>query len=191
MSKYLSLTVSLTVLFFSFISSSFGQVTGRGCNLGSSVAKQFLGTATYNGNASQFVRVYSSSSSTIVPIITGNGYSGYRCGYINIYPAGTRYVAATNSNVPYNAANEITASYSTRCATAVSFTPNYNSGSGNEGTEVDYRYNDPAYYADADPSYPCASQPNNLPLDDFTPFFLVPLGAYCFFIVRKKTILVS
>lgn len=183
MLKYLSLTVLSAVLFFSFISPSFGQVTGRGCNLGSSVATQYLGTAIYNGNASQFVRVY--SNSTAVPIITGNGYSGYRCGYINIYPAGTRYVSATNSNVPYNAANEITATYSTRCATAAAYTPNYTSGSGGEGTEVDYRYNDPAYYADADPSYPCAIQPNNLPLDDYMPYFLVSIGVFGFILIRK------
>jgi len=184
MSKYLSLTVSSAVLFFSFISPSFSQVTGRGCNLGSNVATQFLGTATYNGDITQSVRLY--RSSPLVPIITGNGYSGYRCGYINVYPAGTRYVSATNSNVSYNAANEITATSNTRCATSSSYTANFTSGNGNEGTEIDYRYNDPAYYADADPNYPCSAQLNNLPIDDYLALLLFPIGACSFLFIRKR-----
>ncbi|MDQ0640886.1 hypothetical protein QF042_004451 [Pedobacter sp. W3I1] len=185
MSKYLLLTVLSTVLFFLFISPSFCQVTGRGCNLGNSVATQFLGTAIYNSDPSQSVRIYKANS-PIVPIITGNGYSGYRCGYINVYPAGSRYVSATNSTVSYNAANEITATFSTRCATATSYSSNFISGSGNEGTEVDYKYNDPAYYSDADPSYSCASQPNNLPIDDYIPFIICSTGVFGIIIIRKK-----
>jgi hypothetical protein len=183
------LFISILVL-GSFFNVSLAQTTGKGCHLGSSVATQFLGTATYNGDSNQSIRVYSSNSSTIIPIINGNGYAGYRCGYINIYSAGSRYVAATNSNVSYSAANEITATYSGRCATAASLPANYvsNSGGAESNTEVDYRYNDPAYYADADPNYPCASQPNNLPIDDYTSILVVSLSFTGFLIVRKRAV---
>ncbi|WP_406825690.1 hypothetical protein [Pedobacter sp. KACC 23697] len=184
--------LSISILFLgSFFNLLFAQTTGKGCNLGNSVATQFLGTATYNGHSDQFVRVYSSSSATIVPIINGNGYAGYRCGYINIYPSGSRYVAATNSNVSYSAANEITATYSSRCATAASLPANYvsNSGGAESNEEVDYRYNDPAYYADADPNYPCASQPNNLPIDDYTSILVVSISITGFLCVRKRAII--
>ncbi|WP_412467671.1 hypothetical protein [Pedobacter sp. KLB.chiD] len=171
-----------------FFNLALAQITGRGCSLGNSVATQFLGTATYNGDPNQSIRVYSSNSSTIVPIINGNGYAGYRCGYINIYSAGTRYVAASNSNVHYNAAQEITATYSGRCGTAASLSANYNSNSGGSESneEVDYRYNDPAYYADADPNYPCNAPANNLPVDQNIIFMLLPFGCLGFWKVRQQ-----
>lgn len=172
----------------SFFNPLLAQTTGKGCNLGSSVATQFLGTATYNGDSNLSVRVYSSNPSTMVPIITGNGYAGYRCGYINVYPAGSRYVAASNSSVPYSAANEITATYSGRCGTASSFSANYvsNSGGAEGSEEVAYRYNDPAYYADADPNYSCNAPTNNLPVDQNIIFMLLPLGLFGFWKVRQQ-----
>jgi len=187
---FMKFLLSIVILFIgSFFNLLFAQTTGRGCNLGNSVATQFLGTATYNGHSDQFVRVYSSSSSTIVPIVNGNGYAGYRCGYINVYDAGSRYVASSNSNVSYSAAHEITATYSVRCATAASFSSNYNSNSGGAeaSEEVDYRYNDPAYYADADPNYPCSNATaNNLPVDQNILIMLLPLGLLGFWRVRQQ-----
>lgn len=185
--KYL-LFVSILIL-GSFFNQLFAQITGKGCNLGNSVATQFLGTATYNGDSNQSIRVYSSNSATLVPKISGNGYAGYRCGYINVYPEGDRYVAASNSSVHYKAANEITAHYSGRCAIASSFSANYVSRSGVEeaNEEVDYIYNDPAYYADADPNYPCNSAPSNLPIDqNIILFMLLPLGLFGFWKVRQQ-----
>ncbi len=176
------------LLLGSFFNPLSAQITGKGCNLGNTVATQFLGTAIYNGDSNQSVKVYSSNASTMVPIIKGNGYAGYRCGYINVYPAGSRYVAASNSSVSYSAANEITATYSGRCATASSLSANYvsNSGGAEGSEEVDYRYNDPAYYADADPNYPCNGPINNLPLDQNIIFLLLPLGLLGFWKVRQQ-----
>lgn len=48
-------------------------MAGRGCDLGSSVAIQYLGMATYNGHANQKIYVYSASPSTIIGIVFGRG----------------------------------------------------------------------------------------------------------------------
>ena len=191
MLKRLSLTVLSTVLFFLLAASSFGQITGTGCNLGRTVATQYLGTAIYNGSAGQYVRVYSSSSASRITIITGNGYAGYRCGYINVYPAGSKYVSESQPNKAYNAAEEITSTSSTRCAIADSFSANFTSSQtgGGEGTEIGYKYNDPAQYSNADPNYPCANQPNNLPIDDYMPYLLGLIGFFGCMLIRNRVFL--
>jgi hypothetical protein len=181
----------LFVLSFVVSNTLFARTAGRGCNLGNRVAIQYLGMATYNGHADQKVYVYSASPPTIIGIVFGQGYSGYRCGYINIYNAGTRYNSATQQNVPYQAAKEITADYSGdnshRCATAFSFSPNFISNQGgSEGYEADYRYNDPAYYADSDPNFPCNAPMSNLPIDDYTWILVSFIGIFGAISIRYK-----
>lgn len=187
--KFLS-SVSILIL-GSFFNLLFAQTTGRGCNLGSSVATEYLGMATYNGNADKKVYVYSSSPSAIIEIVFGQGYSGYRCGYINIYDGGARWDSATQQSIPYQAVNEIINNYandeSHRCVTALSLSQNFDSGQGGEGFEADYSYNNPAYYSNNDPSYPCNAPPNNLPVDQNVIFMLLPLGFFGFLKVRQKS----
>ncbi|RBQ10018.1 hypothetical protein [Pedobacter miscanthi] len=175
-----------TVLFFFNISQSLSQVNGRGCHIGGSVGTKFLGTATYFGHTDQIVQVY--SNSMLVPIITGNGFAGYRCGYINVYDSGKRNTP-TQNDVPYPAAKEIVNNYSGmashKCVTVTSYSSDVTSIKG-EGYEVDYQYNDLAYSAYADPNFPCASQPNSLPVDDYIPYLLATVSLSGFLLVRKK-----
>ena len=181
------------ILFLSFFLSNNlrAQTTGTGCNLGSSVATELLGTAIYNGQTDRRVYVYNSSPSKIIGIISGQGYTGYRCGYINIYPAGTRWVPSRNTEVSYKAANEIT-SYNTnieayRCVIASSLPLNFVSAADRkEGFQGGYRYNDPSYYADSDPSYACSSPTANLPLDHDIVILTFLSGIIGFLFIRKR-----
>lgn len=176
------LSVSILIL-GSFVNLSFAQTTGKGCNIGDNVATIYLGEATYYGNSNIIVQVYSNSN--IVNIAREQGYAGYRCGSINVYSPGT------NSRGSYSGVNEVLHDYkdipSNKCVAVTSYSSNITSATG-EGFELDYSYNNPAYYSNSDPNYPCNAPTNNLPLDQSIIFMLLPLGFFGFWKVRQAVL---
>jgi len=175
------LSIAILVLGSSF-NLLFAQITGKGCNIGDNVATNYLGQATYYGHSDIIVQVYSNAN--IVNIARGQGWAGYRCGSINVYDA------LTKNNIYYPAVNEVIHDYkdipSNRCVAVTSYSTDITSTSG-EGFELDYSYNNPAYYSNNDPNYPCNTPPNNLPVDQDIMFMLLPLGLFGFWKVRKKS----
>ncbi|QNN43046.1 hypothetical protein [Pedobacter roseus] len=173
------LSVSILIL-GSFFNLSFAQTTGKGCNIGDNVATIYLGQSTYYGNSNVIVQVYSNAN--IVNIARGQGWAGYRCGSINVYDA------LTKNNVSYPAVNEVIRDYkdipANRCVAVTSYSADITSATG-EGFELDYSYNNPAYYSNSDPNYPCNAPTNNLPLDQSIIFMLLPLGFFGFWKVRQ------
>lgn len=137
---------------------------GTGCNIGDNVATQYLGQSTYYGNTSIIVQSYSNSK--IINIAREQGYAGYRCNTINVYSAGTK------NGMAYPGANEVLQDYagqaSHKCVVVSSYSSNVTSTSG-EGFELQYRYNDPAYYSRNDTSNPqwvCNTVLTPMPVDD-------------------------
>ncbi|RZK54864.1 MAG: hypothetical protein EOO91_15145 [Pedobacter sp.] len=173
MRKYLKYIVALVLVLISVFMAK-AQTSGTGCKIGSAVYTTYLGTAPYYGNNSDIVKVY--SNSTAVSIITGNGYSGYQCGKINIYSAGTRYNSATNTNDPYPAVNEILATVSTNSCMVSS---SLGVSSGGKGDIVQYTYNNPTY---------CGGSPMPLPLDDYNWAIIGSFALLGGFLISKNKI---
>lgn len=162
--------------------NSFAQTTGKGCNIGDNVATNYLGQATYYGHTDVIVQVYSNTN--IVNIARGQGYAGYRCGSINVYSGGTK------NGAPYPGVNEVLHDYnnvsSNKCVVVSSYSPDITSTNG-EGYELDYSYNNPAYYANSDPNYPCNTPTNNVPLDQNMMYILLLSGISGFLVVRNMS----
>ena len=182
--KFFKTIVPSLVLLLIFCAPSFAQTPGTGCHIGNEVAANYLGTATYYGNTNVIVKVYRDNFK--IPIITGNGYAGYKCGYINVYSAGVR----NGGTQPHPGAQEIVNNYSgnasRKCVVVSAYTPNVTSASG-EGFEVDYKYNDPAFANYRDTSFPCPTTPTvPVPLDDYIPLFMIIIAGMSFVLIRKN-----
>ncbi|MCX3263624.1 hypothetical protein [Pedobacter agri] len=166
---------------------SSGQVTGRGCDFGDRVATVYLGTTTYYGST-KIVEAY--KADVWLQVIRGNGYSGYKCGFINIYPSGSKWNGS--QDVPYDGVNEITSRESDPkgCVLQTTYKSNHTIGEG-EGSIVSYRYNDPKYFSNSDPSSSCpsATPPSNLPVDDYLPITLLVFGGLGFTSFSKRNFL--
>lgn len=181
--QYISLKhqlIGLSTVMLSIITLKCdAQIKGNGCDFGGRIAIQYLGKATYYGNVSDVVEVYSTSSA--VPINKGNGRS-YDCGAINDYD---EFQVWDSSIKPYGgfitvlASHDIRRNPSSRQHECVVASSRYATPDG-EGTIVGYTYRDPNK---------CTStRPDNLPLDDHFSFLVVITGVISLPVIRKKLI---
>lgn len=102
----------LPILFLLLLLSkfTFADVSGEGCKIGEGfIYTQYLGsTPAYTGTPP--IRYFNSNGPKI-PFYWGYGqnlHRGYRCGYINVYPASSYYDQESGTNIPIEAENEFT-----------------------------------------------------------------------------------
>lgn len=163
------------LLFFPAI--SFATISGTGCKIGRDyVYTEYLGMASPYHPSNPKIRYYRSTGPK-VPIYWGEGhnqYQGYRCGYINIYPASSYYDAEQGKNVPIPAENEITSYLSGGCVIA----PSLGATPVSQDTYVAYSYNRTGMCT--------VKPPNNIPLDDYIWLMLVVAGGLGFFFLKGR-----
>lgn len=165
------LTFSLFILFTINVKA---QASGTGCRIGDNVYTQYLGNGPYYGNNNDMVSVYNVNGPKLV-VINGQGYAGYQCGKINVYPAGKRYNPTTNTEDPYPGVNEVTGTIS-RNSCIASTHPSVSSGG--KADIIQFQINNPTY---------CATQ--NVPLDDYVGIFALLSGATGAYFISRKVIL--
>lgn len=155
------------------INNLSAQDSGTGCNVGGKIAVGgYLGDAPYYGNTSDMRPVY---KSTFVSINT-NGYGGYICGSVNVYPAGSRWdpqIPPYGDNAPYDEQKEMMpAGSAVNCIAASSrfATPE------GEGSTVTFSYNNPTF---------C-----NVPLDDYIPILIACVGFLGVLYISKTRVVI-
>lgn len=166
----------LKLLFLIFIPlSTFAQTSGTGCRVEDKVYTDYLGDASPYHPSNPSKKFYGTNH--YIPIYYGSGhnqYQGYRCGYINIYPASSYWNGS--ENVPIPAENEITSSASGACVISTSL-----GGSViREGDYVSFTYNKPGKCS--------VIPPAELPLDDYIWVALLAAGAFGFYFMRKHSL---
>lgn len=161
-----------SLLFILIPISSFAQVSGTGCRIDDKVYTDYLGNAPAYSPHNPNKRFYGTWS--YVPIYNGSGhnqYQGYRCRYINIYPASTYWDG--NQNIPIPAENEITSSTFGACVTSTTLGGQVI----REGDYITYTYMKPGK---------CAVAPTTeLPLDDYIWVLLLIVCAWGCYMMRK------
>lgn len=164
----------LKFVFLVLISAnSFAQTSGSGCRVEDKVYTTYLGNASPYHPSNPSKKFY--SPNVYIPIYYGSGhnqYQGYRCGYINIYPASSYWNGS--QNVPIPEENEITSTVTGGCVISSSL-----GGSViREGDYVTYTYNKPGK----------CGPPAELPLDDYIWVALLAAAGLGFFLMRKHGI---
>lgn len=162
------------VFFVLIYNTSLAQTSGSGCNIGSSIATDYLGMAPYYGNVNNMVRVYKANSTSIA--INSNSSNRYQCGNVNVYPAGSYYdstIPPYGANVTIPAQNEITSQGADNsCVTAPSVAAAGNGNVSNNGKYVTFNYNNPTF---------C-----NVPLDDYAPILILVIGLFGFYYIGSR-----
>jgi hypothetical protein len=162
------------ILFLFFVSANcFADDSGYGCRIGDKVYTEYLGTAFPYGPENPSSKYYKNAS--YIPIYYGYGYNqhqGYKCGFINIYPASSYYNG--QNEVPIPAENEITSTQFNSCVTSATL----GGGVISNGDYVGYTYNrtENCYVA----------PPAPLPLDDQIWWMLIPISALGFYFLKKN-----
>ncbi|WP_090992781.1 hypothetical protein [Pedobacter insulae] len=150
------------------------DISGTGCKIGQGyVYTEYLGSApAYTGTAP--IKYYKSNGAKI-PIYWGNGhnqYQGYRCGYINSYPASSYYDYDTKTNVPIPAENEF--SYlGEQCV----ISPYLGGPPISTDSYVSYSYMKTSK---------CSTDQTPVPLDDYVWVVIVGIGALSTFFIRNR-----
>ena len=168
----------LFTLFFFLLNAtlSFADSSGTGCKIGSGyVYTQELGIAHPYGPGSN-IRYFNSNGPKI-PIYWGSGhnqYQGYRCGYINVYPASSYYDYSTNQNIPIPAENEYT-----RLQGGCAIAPSLSASPVATDTYVAYTYNQ---------TNKCSVPPVNTPLDDYVWYILLLSAGIGLFFLKNEDI---
>ncbi|MDQ7947342.1 MAG: hypothetical protein REI78_13105 [Pedobacter sp.] len=163
--KYLKLTFLLLLT----VTSCFADTSGSGCRIDDKVYTEYLGMGYPYGTSQPQKRYYKNTA--YVPIYYGYGYNqhqGYKCGFINIYPASSYWNGS--ENVPIPAENEINSTSFGGCVISTTL-----GGSPiREGDYVTFTYNRTGA---------CAS---SLPLDDYIWLLFVLVGAGGIYYIRKS-----
>lgn len=164
------------VFIFMLISNfALSDDSGYGCKIGQEyVYTEYLGMASPYDPSNPKIRYYKSTGAKI-PIYWGSGhneYQGYRCGYINVYPASSYYDYALQKNVPIPAENEMNA-LGQGCVIAASLgaTPI------STDTYVAYSYNKTGK---------CGGPPQNVPLNDHVWMLLLLAAGYGALVIKKR-----
>lgn len=120
---------------------------------------------------------YYNSNGPKVPIYWGYGPNlnrGYKCGYINVYPASSYWDQDLQQNVPIPAEQEMS-DLGQQCAIA----PSLNVAPVATDTYVHYDYNK---------TDKCSNSPNNLPIDDYLGFIVLGMAGFGAYFLRKKVL---
>ncbi|WP_316832748.1 hypothetical protein [Pedobacter aquatilis] len=169
----------ILIVIFLFIMgiTSNAQTNGRGCNTGSAVFTNYLGTYFYYGDVNRPVRVYSNATAYPSRIaINFNNSVGYQCNQINTYSATTKYNPATGNNDPVPAQNEIlTSTYNAGYAGCVIAATLTGTPTG-EGPDVTFTMANPTYCTPATP----------VPLDTYILILMAVTGIIVLNIFRNQ-----
>ncbi len=170
----------LLILFLLSLTSTFtfADVSGEGCKIGEGyIYTQYLGTApAYTGTNP--IRYYNSNGPKI-PFYWGYGqnlHRGYRCGYINVYPASSYYDQETGQNVPIPAENEFSF-LGPQCVIA----PTLGATPIATDSYVSYSY--------MKTSKCTVTPPQNVPIDDYVWIILITFALVGIFFLRKNAYL--
>ncbi|RZK48306.1 MAG: hypothetical protein EOO99_10475 [Pedobacter sp.] len=164
------------LLFFVFILSStwlFAQNSGIACKIGHDfIYTEYLGKASaYTGTAPIH---YFRSTGNKIPFYWGYGYNqhqGYKCGFINMYPASSYWNGS--QNIPIEAEQEFIAT-NQQCVIA----PYLGAPPVATDTYGSYSYNKTGK---------CGGGNTNVPLDDYIPFLLIGVGFVGFYFLKSRT----
>lgn len=164
----------LLILFLFISTSCLADDSGNGCRIGDKVYTQYLGTAYPYGPENGSSKYYQNSN--YIPIYYGYGYNqhqGYKCGFINIYPASSYWNGQENVAIP--AENEITSSQFNSCVISSSLGGSVISN----GDYVGYTYNrtSSCYVA--------------TPLDDYIWLLVISFCALGYYFLKKKKVAFS
>ncbi len=160
---------------FLLVPAAKATTTGTGCRVGDYVYINYIGNAPAYHPSNPQKRFY--TKTTNIPIYWGYGmnqHQGYRCGYINYYPASSYYDYEKKQNIPIPEEREYTVITYGGCVLS-----NTLGGSVlNEGDYVSYTYNKTGK---------CGTNPNDLPFDDYIwVLMLAAGGAGAYFIYKNK-----
>lgn len=155
---------------------AFSDDSGNGCKIGQNyVYTEYLGEADPYGGQQKLI--YYNSNGPRIPIYWGHGhneYQGYRCGYINVYPASSYYDYVLKKNVPIPAENEFTFE-GKQCVIA----PALGARPVNTDAYVSYSYNKTGK---------CGGPPQNIPLNDHVWMMLLLVAGFGALAIKKKMI---
>jgi hypothetical protein len=178
----------LLLLFFYLVNPflTFADDSGYGCMVGEHwVYTSEMGTSKVKGAGNEVYRYFSFTSHKI-PIYPGYGmnlHRGYRCGYINRYPASSYYdssIPPYGANVPIPAEQEYTLQ-GEPCVVSPTLggPPTATSGQSGMGQYVYYTYNRTNMCGGGGPV-------QNVPLDDYIWLMLIGAGVVGYVTIVRK-----
>jgi len=156
---------------------TFADISGTGCKIGQGyIYTDYLGsTPAYTGTAP--IKYYNSNGAKI-PFYWGYGqnlHRGYRCGYINVYPASSYYDQQTNQNIPIPAENEFSF-LGSQCVIA----PTLGATPVSTDSYVSYTYMKTSACA--------VNPPENIPIDDDVWLIVIGSAVMGIFFLRRRLI---
>lgn len=165
----------LLLLFLQTSSFILADVSGEGCKIGQGfIYTQYLGSApAYTGTAP--IRYYNSNGPKI-PFYWGYGehlHRGYRCGYINVYPASSYYDSETGQTVQIPAENEFSFK-GPQCVIA----PTLGATPVATDSYVSYSY--------MKTNKCTVAPPENIPLDDYVGLIMITVALAGAFFIRRS-----